>query len=353
MGGLSDFARRRFPSPAHFRQNVPMDRKLAHPRPTQDERLTQAAAWAARALDRETVMPVPVSGDASFRRYFRLENGRRSLILMDAPPDREDSAPFVDIAGRLQRAGLKAPEIICFDLEQGFGLLEDFGDTLYREVISEDSVDALFPDLFRILDRMAREVNPDGLPPYDAAFLRQELDLFSHWYLGVHRQRPLSGQESDVWDSACDLLIASAAGQPQVFVHRDFHSCNLLSTPSGPGIIDFQDGMRGPLNYDFISLIWDRYIAWPRSRLEQWMRETHALLPVDCDLRDWHRSCDWMGLQRNLKIVGIFARLNYRDRKEGYLEMIPRFYAYLLDTARRYPELRDLHRLLEQPRCAP
>ena len=289
MGRLSDFARLRFPSPVNFRQNGPMNRKPGHSRPTQDERLAQAAAWAARALNRETVTPAPVSGDASFRRYFRIDTGRRSLILMDAPPDQEDSTPFVDIAGRLRLAGLKAPEIICFDLEQGFGLLEDFGDTLYRQIISEDSVDTFFPDLFRILERMARQVNADGLPPYDAAFLQQELDLFSHWYLDVHRQRPLTGRESDLWAATCEHLIESAAGQPQVFVHRDFHSCNLLDTPSGPGIIDFQDGMKGPLNYDFISLIWDRYIAWPRIRIEHWMRETHALLPVDCGLDEWHR----------------------------------------------------------------
>jgi len=318
-----------------------------------DRRLAAAADWAAAHLGSAVPVLAPVSGDASFRRYFRLQAGDRSLILMDAPPDREDSTPFLDIAERLRAAGLRAPEILRFDLERGFGLLEDFGDVLYRDIVSADSAESLFPELFGILARMAGEVCADGLPPYDADFLRSELDLFRHWYLEVHRERPLTRAETAVWKNLCRQLIDSAAGQPQVFVHRDFHSCNLLYTPGGPGIIDFQDGMRGPLNYDFISLIWDRYIAWPRERLERWMADTRVLLAPQCDPAEWVRSCDWMGLQRNLKVVGIFARLHYRDHKQGYLEMIPRFYGYLLDVARRYPEFRDFRYLLEQAECAP
>ena len=295
----------------------------------------------------------PVSGDASFRRYFRFHDGLRSVILMDAPPEKEDSAPFVDIAHRLKSAGLNAPSILSFDLEKGFGLLEDFGDTLYRELISENTVDAIFPELFSLLDGLARRVNTDGLPHYSAGALLQELDLFKSWYLETHRQRPMSRREQIVWDEVCSLLVESAQNQPQVFVHKDFHSCNLLETPAGPGIIDFQDGLRGPVSYDLVSLIWDRYVAWPRSRLEAWMSAAHAMLPVEDNREEWIRCCDWMGLQRNLKIVGIFARLRHRDGKQGYVEMIPRFYQYLLDVLPRYPEFREFKLMLEQKQCAP
>ena len=312
-----------------------------------------AAAWAAEALDLQQVDLRPVSGDASFRRYFRLQAAGRSLILMDAPPEREDSRPFIDIDARLRAAGLLAPAILRFDLEKGFGLLEDFGDTLYRDVLDEQSADDLFPGLFDVLHGLATRVVTDGLPEYDPQLLQTELDLFADWYLQRHRQRPLAGDERLLWVEVCELLIESARRQPQVFVHKDFHSCNLLQTPAGPGLIDFQDGVRGPLSYDFASLLWDRYLPWPRDRLEQWMLEIRPHIAPGIVAAEWIRCCDWMGLQRNLKIVGIFARLHYRDQKVGYLEMIPRFYGYLLDVLRRYPQFNDFLRLLEQPECAP
>jgi aminoglycoside/choline kinase family phosphotransferase len=318
-----------------------------------DRRLAQAAAWAAVALDLDRVTPVPVSGDASFRRYFRLQAGARTVLLMDAPPDHEDSRPFLDIAARLRDAGLKAPEIFRFDLELGFGLLEDFGDTLYRELIDADTIDRLLPELFDLLEGLATRVDPSGLPLYDAPRLQAELDLFTDWYLARHRDYRLSAAETETWTALCAALIGSAADQPQVFVHKDFHSCNLLQTPRGPGVIDFQDGLLGPLSYDLVSLLWDRYIAWPRARLEDWMLAMRERLAPEMPAADWIRRCDWMGLQRNLKIVGIFARLRYRDGREGYLEMIPRFYGYLLDVLPRYPELAAFNRLLERPECAP
>jgi aminoglycoside/choline kinase family phosphotransferase len=318
-----------------------------------EQRQKEAADWAAAALGLPGVALSPVSGDASFRRYFRLAAGGRSLILMDAPPDREDSRPFVDIAQRLRAAGLNAPEIIRFDLGRGFGLLEDFGDTLYREVFTAESAAGLMPGLFEVLRRMAAGVDCSGLPAYNAAALQAEMDLFPDWYLERHRQRRLRGGERKLWADLCAQLIESAARQPQVFVHKDFHSCNLLHTPRGPGLIDFQDGLRGPLSYDLVSLLWDRYIAWPRQRLEAWMEEARLLLGADMAPAEWIRCCDWMGLQRNLKIVGIFARLRYRDGKLGYLEMIPRFYRYLLDVLPRYPELHPVQDLLERAECAP
>jgi aminoglycoside/choline kinase family phosphotransferase len=319
-----------------------------------DPRLHQATSWAAEKLGLDQVRLEPVSADASFRRYFRCNTGDRSLILMDAPPGKEDSAPFVDIDRRLREAGLKAPEILHFDLELGFGLLEDFGDTLYRDILDEQSANELFLPLFTTLEDMARRVDSVNLPGYDALLLQQEMELFPDWYLGVHRQRPLSTAEKLLWNETCASLIRSAREQPQVFVHRDFHSCNILLTESGtPGIIDFQDAVLGPLCYDFISLLWDRYIHWPRERLETWMKDFYKQLKPGCDLDTWVRWCDLMGVQRNLKVVGIFARLNYRDGKEAYLDMIPRFYGYLLDVLPRYPEFHEFHQLLEQIECVP
>lgn len=319
----------------------------------EDDRQVAAAHWAAQATKQKSVKLKPVSGDASFRRYFRFINEGCPFILMDAPPEKENSAPFIDIASRLLEAGLRAPAILDFDLQQGFGLLEDFGDTLYRELINQQSVDSLFPELFEILNTMARDVSTDGLPEYDESALATELDLFSTWYLALHKKRPLTGKEAGIWRGVCQRLIDSARAQPQVFVHKDFHSCNLLQTLEGPGIIDFQDGLRGPISYDFVSLAWDRYVAWPRARIEDWMHQTYQLFPLDCSFSDWVRYCDWMGLQRNLKIVGIFARLKHRDGKQGYVEMIPRFYQYLLDVLPRYPEFSQFQQLLEQKDCAP
>jgi len=319
----------------------------------QDQRLGEAADWAAAMLGRAETAPRPVSGDASFRRYFRVDAGERTLILMDAPPDRENSRPFLDIAARLRAAGLRAPAVIAFDLDRGFGLLEDFGDTLYREIFDEGSADALMPALFDVLEGMATRVDSAGLPDYDHGTLQAEMDLFTDWYLERHRGRPLTAAERRLWTQACAALSRAARAQPQVFVHKDFHSCNLLHTPEGPGLIDFQDGLRGPLAYDLVSLLWDRYIAWPRERLEAWMEEArHRLAPAQAPAA-WRRQCDWMGLQRNLKIVGIFARLRHRDGKQGYVEMIPRFYGYLLDVLPRYPEFAAFTRLLERPECAP
>jgi aminoglycoside/choline kinase family phosphotransferase len=321
-----------------------------------DRRLNQASVWAAQRLGLAAVSPSPVSGDASFRRYFRIEADGRPLILMDAPPDREDSRPFVDIAARLRAAGLHAPRIVAFDLERGFGLLEDFGDVLYRDLIDEDSIDALLPGLFDVLEGMARHVDCAGLPAYDRSTLQAEMDLFPDWYLERHKRRPFSAGERVLWNDVCGLLLDSAEAQPQVFVHKDFHSCNLLQTPRGPGLIDFQDGLRGPLSYDLASLLWDRYVAWPRERLENWMETVRGRLAPDIAPARWQRDCDWMGLQRNLKIVGIFARLEYRDGKRGYLDLVPRFYAYLEDVLARYTEheaIADFARLLEHAECAP
>jgi hypothetical protein len=241
-----------------------------------------------------------------------------------------------------------------FDLEQGFGLLEDLGDQLYSDILTPDTADGHFVELFTALKQMALAVNCQGLPEYSHGRLQTELDLFTDWYLLRHKQRPLSVQEERIWQALCKQLRHSAAAQPQVFVHRDFHGSNLLYQQGGkPGIIDFQDAVRGPISYDFASLLWDRYIAWPRPRLEKWMETYRSMLAIDIEPAAWIRWCDLMGLQRNLKIVGIFARLHHRDHKQGYVNMIPRFYRYLLDVLPLYPEFHAFRDVLEQAECAP
>jgi len=204
------------------------------------------------------------------------------------------------------------------------------------------------------LASMAQNVSSDGLPRYDQERLQAELDLFTDWYLGRHKRLVLDTGQKKNWQLLCIELQRSAAAQPQVFVHRDFHSTNLLYRQGRrPGIIDFQDAVRGPLSYDFVSLLWDRYIAWPRAQLENWIEAFRLLTAPDVEPGIWIRWCDLMGLQRNLKIVGIFARLHYRDHKDGYLQMIPRFYRYLLDVLPLYPEFSPFNELLEQIECAP
>jgi aminoglycoside/choline kinase family phosphotransferase len=296
----------------------------------------------------------PVSGDASFRRYFRLHGNDQSVILMDSPPATEDNARFIDIDNRLRQGGAHAPEILASSLDQGFLLLEDLGDTMYREILHTNNADELFPPLFGLLQTMATAVDDTGLPEYDRDRLLTELELFPRWYLERHKQISISCEDWDIWEDLCTRLIASAQQQPQVFVHRDFHSCNLLKLASGEvGVIDFQDAVRGPLSYDLISLLWDRYISWPRSRLEAWMEQFRQQVAADIPPQDWVRYCDWMGLQRNFKIVGIFARLYYRDGKGGYLEMIPRFWSYVMEVLPQYEETRPMKDLLERLECAP
>ena len=295
-----------------------------------------------------------IAGDASFRRYFRVRVNGESRILMDAPPPGEDVRPFVDISRRLRSAGLYAPEILYVDQANGYLLLEDLGDDLYRDLLHKNNADSLFPALFDILKTFAQVADTTKLPDFDVRKLRRDMDLFPEWYLFKHRKMMKPAQLDSIWNEFCTQIINAALDQPQCFVHRDFHSCNLLRTSGNDiGIIDFQDAVKGPVSYDFISLIWDRYIAWPRSQIEKWMEEVRLILGLDIEPLQWQRYCDLMGLQRNFKIVGIFARLHYRDHKRGYLEMIPRFYEYITETLRLYPEFEEILDILEKPECVP
>lgn len=308
--------------------------------------------WCAAqlAVAEERLAPLEkVAGDASFRRYFRLRlDDGRSYIVMDASPEQEDSRPFLDVASRLRAAGVHAPDIAVSDLERGWLLLEDLGDELYKQAFEYGDAEVLMAQIFDVLNCQVRSVSCAGLPLYDRTRLQAELALFPDWYLARQRLAPFSERENAQWHSLCDVLCDSASEQPQVFVHRDFHSCNLMYLGgAAPGVIDFQDAVCGPISYDLMSILLDRYITWPRPQLEAWMEAFRQRVAADVAPEQWLRWCDWMGLQRNLKIIGIFARLAHRDGKSGYLELIPRFVAYARDVLERYRELHDYLPLLE------
>lgn len=319
-----------------------------------DPRGEEGLAWARAQLDCPELAASALAGDASFRRYLRLHADRHSWVLMDAPPGQEDTTPFIDVTGRLLAAGLHAPAIEAADTDRGFLLLEDLGDELLRDPLTADTASHWMPKLLDLLGQLATDVSPEGLPVYSRPRLQTELELFTDWYLGRHKDVHLTCSQLDLWEDLATRLMVSAEAQRQVFVHRDFHSCNLLVLGDGSlGVIDHQDAVHGPLSYDLASLLWDRYITWPRPQIEAWTEAFRSLAAPQLDAEDWQRAVDWMGLQRNLKIVGIFARLHYRDGKAGYLELIPRFWDYVRDTLRRYPEFHDFDDLLEALACAP
>ena len=317
-----------------------------------------------RALDQWVGdwLGAPVSGevasaDASFRRYFRYRHGGRTLVAMDAPPEQEDCRPFVDVAGRLARAGVAVPEILRQDLEQGFLLLTDMGRETWLTALDGGNADAWFDAALETLITQQRFADTRGLPEYDRALLRRELDLFPHWYLGEHRGLRLDGDTSGRLETVFETLIESALAQPRVFVHRDFMPRNLMVSDPNPGVIDFQDAVAGPISYDLISLFKDAFLSWPEARVLEWLRDYHrraaaAGLPVPAAFDDLLRWCDLMGAQRHLKVIGIFARIRHRDGKPKYLEDAPRFFAYLRTViARRPDELGDLGRLLDLWEC--
>ena len=303
----------------------------------------------------------PASGDASFRRYFRLQKGAESFIVMDAPPLQEDCLPFIRVAGYLEAMRIAAPRVIEADLENGYLLLTDLGSTLYLDTLEADpsSSEVLYGDALRALavmqDRGA--AYQDLLPPYDEDLLRFELSLFHDWLCGTHLGIDFDAAEESAWQSLCDILVDNALDQPQVFVHRDYHSRNLMVTTEGnPGFLDFQDAVEGPLTYDLVSLLKDCYVKWPAERVSQWVSDYYGLLDNSMQgaitRRDFMRAFDLMGVQRHLKAAGIFCRLNHRDGKPGYLLDIPRTLSYIVELQPRYEELGFLVRLIND-RCLP
>lgn len=332
-----------------------------------DGRLDQLCCWLNDCFElspeqalKHTDMSV-VCGDASFRRYFRFQYpcpqdepaAVRSWIAVDAPPEKErGTAAFVDVAARLERAGLCAPHVHQVSLQQGFMLLDDLGEQSYRALIQSTDDAEQLSTLLPLLPVLAQQVFVDGLPVYSEPMLQDEMDEFWQWYLHHHIDAPFIPEEQQLWQQLCDQILTVLAEQPQVFVHRDFMSSNLIATPHGvPGIIDFQDAVIGPLTYDFASLIWDRYISWSRPQLEVWMEQARQQMAPEISPQLWQRWCDWTGLQRNLKIVGRFARLKYRDGKDGYIELLPRFIEFVRDILNRYEELVPYRPMLEARLC--
>ncbi|MGB2818942.1 MAG: phosphotransferase [Burkholderiaceae bacterium] len=295
----------------------------------------------------------PASADASFRRYFRIDAGDGSLIAMDAPPEKEDSRPFVQVAGLLSEAGLNAPRVLEADLAQGFLLLTDLGTTTYLSALNDDSASALFDDALEALVRWQLASRPGVLPPYDEALLRRELALFPDWYVARHLGHALDDRQSKVLQRMFDRIVAANLTQPSVYVHRDYMPRNLMVASPNPGVLDFQDAVMGPITYDVASLFRDAFISWDEARVVDWVvrywqKARRAGLPVNADFGAFWRDFEWMGLQRHLKVLGIFARINYRDGKPHYLADTPRFVGYVRSVTRRYDELAPLARLFDE-----
>jgi len=323
------------------------------------ERLAALERWLADLDPDARFTLAPASADASFRRYFRVayEPGGGRLgtaIAMDAPPEREDCRPFVHVAGLLERAGLNAPRVLAQDLSQGFLLLSDLGTTTYLAALERDRglADRLFADATDALVKWQLASRRDELPAYDAALLRRELELFPEWYVGRHLGTTLAPSEREVLDRAFALIIGANLAQPQGYVHRDYMPRNLMVCDPNPGILDFQDAVHGPITYDVASLFKDAFISWEEERvldwtIRYWEKARRAHLPVDPDFSRFWRDCEWMGLQRHLKVAGIFARLAHRDGKRQYLADTPRFLDYIRPVVRRYAALAPLAALLD------
>jgi aminoglycoside/choline kinase family phosphotransferase len=319
----------------------------------QDPRLAALERWLAGPLAGRAFTLAPASADASFRRYFRatLADGG-SYVAMDAPPDKEDCRPFVHVAQLLHAAGVHAPRIHAQDLAQGFLLLDDLGRTTYLEALNESNAQPLMRDAIAALVKWQLATRPGMLPPYDAALLRREMALFPEWYVGRHLGRALSAAQAAALESVSALLVASALAQPAVFVHRDYMPRNLMLSDPNPGVLDFQDAVIGPISYDIVCLTRDAFISWDEERVldwavRYWEQARRAGLPVPADFADFWRAFEWMGLQRHLKVLGIFARLTHRDGKPQYVADTPRFVGYARAAARRYAALAPLARLLD------
>ena len=310
----------------------------------------QLSAWCAQQKGLDNIDLITVSGDASFRRYFRFMLDGQSFIAVDAPPDKENNPPFVAIATSWFEQGLVVPEVLAADFECGFMLLSDLGDRTVLPELNAKTADALYQRAFRSLIKVQLSHEPSNyeLPPYNSALLMAEMALFRDWFCEVHLKRKLSEQENNLLSVSFEFLTSSALAQPAVSVHRDFHSRNLMIVEGvdEAALIDFQDAVKGPITYDLVSLLRDCYIQWPPEKVRQWALEyaqiaRDAGVLSDCDDAQFLRWFDLMGLQRHLKAVGIFARLNHRDGKTAYLNDIPRTLGYVKSIAAQYPELSE------------
>jgi aminoglycoside/choline kinase family phosphotransferase len=322
------------------------------------ERQAQINSWLASLWPGRRFALTAASADASFRRYFRatLDDGS-TRIVMDAPPANEDCRPWLHVQQLFQAAGVHVPEVLAQDLERGFLLLSDLGGSTYLQVLDADNAVPLYADAIAALISIQRASRPGVLPDYDATLLRRELDLFPEWYLARHHRMELTEAERQGLESVFARILAVNLAEPRVFVHRDYHSRNLMRTdgsgPGNPGIIDFQDAVYGPISYDMVSLLKDAYIEWDEDLALDWLVRywegaRKAGLPVAADFGEFFRDYEWMGVQRHVKVLGIFARLYHRDGKDGYLKDLPLVARYLRKACERYGELSPLRRMLDK-----
>ncbi|MDP3282536.1 MAG: phosphotransferase [Nitrosomonas sp.] len=319
------------------------------------ERIRLLENWVKEQFPEKPFTLQPASADASFRRYFRVSFKDQTLIAMDAPPQQEDCTPFIQVAKILAATGVHVPKIVAKNLDQGFLLLSDLGDTTFLQALNNqmDSADQLYGDAIDALIKLQLSQQVEGLPGYDEALLLKELNLFPDWYVAKHLRVAITEKQQAVLQSIFTRIIQNNIAQPQVLVHRDYHSRNLMVTSPNPGIIDFQDAVMGPITYDLVSLFKDAYIRWDEERILDWMiryweKARKAGLPVPTDFAEFYRDFEWMGVQRHIKILGVFTRLYYRDGKESYLNDLPLVMEYLRKTCKRYRELHLLLNLLDE-----
>ena len=321
-----------------------------------DERKSALDAWVSRQLG-QPLCGQPASADASFRRYFRYkfsdDSGPRSLVAMDAPPPQEDCRPFVRVARLFAEAGVHVPAILAEDMERGFLLLADMGQRTWLELLDADNADQRFRRAIDALIAIQSHSRDDVLPHYDAAVLRRELELFPEWFIERQLDVRVDATLRAELDALFALLIERALNQGRVYVHRDFMPRNLMDSEPDPGIIDFQDALYGPISYDITCLFKDAFISWPEPRVQRWWQHywqqaQAAGLPVPASFETFLHDCDLMGVQRHLKVIGIFARICHRDGKPKYLADVPRFVGYLRTVIARRPELQPLGNLLDR-----
>ena len=322
------------------------------------ERRKQIQAWLDDLFPGRSFTLAPASADASFRRYFRAtQDDGTTRIVMDAPPAKEDCRPWLLVQELFQNAGAHVPEVLAKDLERGFLLLSDLGNATYLQAVNPNNAVSLYADAIASLIRIQAASRPAVLPDYDRALLRRELDLFPEWYLASHHRLELSGTEKASLETVFERILAVNLAEPRVFVHRDYHSRNLMHIGAAgernPGIIDFQDAVYGPISYDMVSLLKDAYIEWDEDLALDWLvryweQARKAGLPVAADFGEFFRDYEWMGVQRHVKVLGIFARLYHRDGKDGYLKDLPLVARYLRKACERYGELSPLRKLLDR-----
>ena len=322
-------------------------------------RYSRMRDWLIRDLDLADIKIVPLAADAGLRRYFRISpENRPTYVLMDAPTEHNDIKQFKYVAELIQSSGINSPEIISENAAEGFLILSDFGDTTYLKALDTNTADRLFDEAMDALVKWQVASNPTALPEYTEKILLSELNLFRDWYLAKHKGLILQDNKLTALNNVFQEIVARNRSENFVFVHRDFMPRNLMVAENNPGVLDFQDALYGPISYDVISLFKDAFISWEEERvldwiIKYWEKAKKASLPVPHDFGVFYEQVEWMGVQRHLKVLGIFARLKYRDGKSSYISDTPRFVSYILSMARRYQQLKPLVSVLEQVENSP